>query len=492
MTHFMAVDLGTTGAKAVLFDADGRALTSTYRDYPTHSAEGGVVEQRVTDWWSALDAITRELTASRGAPDAIALTGQMQNAILLDAQGQPVRPVILYSDTRAQPEADAVNAALGAARLEQLTGSAPGPAGLLAKLRWIATREPNALARTATILLGAADAAAFHWCGAQASDTTTASTTGLMALEARAWLDDSLFEAAGLHAIRAKLPLLLPGGALAGHVSDAAATRSGLKPGTPIYLGPGDAGATTLGAGSGEPGSAYLYLGSSGWVAFTSARRPAAETGVFTLAHPRTAHFIAVAPLLTAGGNLDWIKGIAGAPDYVQLIDSALTAHPSSLIYLPYLNGERSPFNDPLARGAFIGLNASHTRADLARAVLEGVALAYRHVLDTLLPAPPAALILTGGGARSPGWSQMLADVTGVAVDVAADARNVGARGAVLAAQVARGEAPSYGLTVERSARFQPNAAAHTRFSRQYALFRDAYPALRPLFARQGEVSKAV
>lgn len=487
MPRFMAVDLGTSGAKAVLLESDGRVLASAYRDYPTLSAEGGVVEQRVGDWWTALDAITRELTASRGAPDAIALTGQMQDVILLDEAGEPVRPVILYSDTRARAESEAVIAALGAARLEQLTGSAPGPADLLAKLLWLSRHEPHALERAASILIGAADAAAFHWCGAAATDTTTASTTGLMALEARAWLDDALLSAIGLQAARAKLPLLLAGGALAGHVSEQAAARSGLRAGTPVYLGPGDAGATTLGAGSGEPGPAYIYLGSSGWVGFTTGLRPAAETGVFTLAHPRAAHFIAVAPLLTAGGNLDWIKGITGAPDYVQLIDAALAAPPSMLLYLPYLNGERSPFSDPLARGAFIGLNAAHTRADLARAVLEGVALAYRHVLDTLLPTPPEALVLTGGGARSPRWSQMLADVTGASVDVAADARNVGVRGAVLAAQVARGDVAAYMLAVERSARFEPSAEAQLRFRHKYALFRDAYPALRTLFARQAQ-----
>lgn len=487
MPRFMAVDIGTTGAKAVLLNDDGRVLASAYRDYPTTSADGGIVEQQVSDWWAAVDAIARELTGSSGAPDAVALTGQMQNVILIDASGQPMRPVILYSDTRARSEAEAVRAALGAQTLEQLTGSVLGAGGLLAKLAWLKAHEPEALVQTQTILLGAADAAAFHWCGESATDTTTASTTGLMVLESREWLDEALFDAVGLGAARAKLPLLLPGGALAGRVSEQAAQRSGLHAGTPVYLGPGDAGAATLGAGSGEPGPAYLYLGTSGWVAFSAEMRPAAGTGVFTLAHPRPGNYIAVAPLLTAGGNLDWIKGVLDAPDYGQLIAAAVAAPASALLYLPYLNGERSPFNDPLARGAFIGLNAGHTRADLARAVLEGVAFAYRQVLETLLPAPPDALVLTGGGARSAGWSQILADVTGAAVDVAADAHNVGVRGAVLAARVARGEAPSYALAVERSARFEPNEAAHTSYSRKYALFREAYPALQPLFARQAE-----
>lgn len=485
MTRFLAADIGTTGAKAVLLDDDGRARQTAYRDYPTASGEGGVVEQRAEDWMAALDAAARELTAGGDPPDAIALTGQMQDLILLDGEHQPVRPVILYSDTRARVEAEAVSAALGDAALVTRTGNAQGAGGLLAKLAWLAAHEPDALARAETILLGAAGVVAHHWTGAAAADTTNASTTGLMDLDARAWLDEAAFAAVGLAEARAKLPRLLAGGAQVGTVSEAAAARTGLRAGTPVYLGPGDAGAATLGAGCGEPGAAYLYLGTSGWVALTVETRPAAETGVFTLAHPQPGRCIAVAPLLTAGGNLDWIRDVVSAPDYPPMIGAALSVDPTMLLYLPYLNGERSPFSDPLARGAFIGLNAGHSRADLVRAVLEGVAFAYRHVLDTLLPAHPAALTLTGGGAKSAGWSQMLADVLGVAVDVAADAQNVGVRGAVLAAQVARGERPDYALAVKRAGRFEPDPARNAFYARKYALFREAYPALKGLFTRQ-------
>jgi xylulokinase len=152
---------------------------------------------------------------------------------------------------------------------------------------------------------------------------------------------------------------------------------------------------------------------------------------------------------------------------------------------LPYLNGERSPFSDPFARGAFIGLEPRHTQADLARAVLEGVALAYRHALDSLITAPVAHLVLTGGGTRSPGWCQMIADICGVEVSIAPDAANVGLRGAVLAAQVARGERADYALAASaaQSPSLCPDPSLRAHYDRQYAHFRAAYPALKPLFA---------
>jgi xylulokinase len=380
IAHWLAFDLGTTGVKAALVDRGGHILRSAIVDYPTHAAEGGVMEQHAADWWRALVAACREIDASAEA-EAIALTGQMQDAILLDAAGDPVRPVILYSDTRARAEAETVLAQLGLDRLRELTGNDQDAGGLLAKLLWLARNEPNSLSRATRLLLGAAEYAAFKLTGRAVTDTTTASTTGLLDLTRRTMLDASIFDSLGIEAAYSLLPEVVAGGAQIGVLSDESTSTLGLKPGLPVHLGPGDAGAATLGAGSGEPGVAYLYLGTSGWVAFTAEEPASPERGVLTIAHPDPDRCIPVAPLLTAGGNLEWIRDLFGQTDYTTLIEAAVARPGIPPLYLPYLNGERSPIRDPLARGAFVGLSAATTRADLDRAVLEGVAFAYRHAL---------------------------------------------------------------------------------------------------------------
>ncbi|MCC6614257.1 MAG: hypothetical protein IT320_12320 [Anaerolineae bacterium] len=479
MTTWLAFDIGTTGAKAALIDAQGRVIRSAFRGYPTHSAAGGVVEQSARDWWGAACASAREIDAS--SAEAVVLTGQMQDVILVDQDAQPVYPVILYSDTRAHTETEAIHRELGAERLQEVTGNEQGAGSLLAKLRWLSRFEPGTLTRAVHLLTGAADYIALQLTNKAACDTTTVSTTGLMVLDTRHWLTE-----AGMEAITRLYPDLVPGGTLIGQVHQIGALTMGITAGIPVYLGPGDAGATTLGVGAGMPGVPYGYIGTSGWVAFTSSQRGDPAKGVFTLAHPTNDRTICVAPLLTAGGNLDWIKSVLAEDTHADLIQAALAQPASDLIYLPYLNGERSPISDPFARGAFIGLSAAHTRADLARAVLEGVAFAYRHALDTLIDTPITRLVMTGGGTRSLGWCQMIADVCGVEVALDEDASNVGVRGALLAAQVARGDLPDYALP-ERDSQataLTPNDALHASYGRKYAWFREGYPALKGLFAR--------
>ncbi|MDX2136798.1 MAG: FGGY family carbohydrate kinase [Chloroflexota bacterium] len=489
----LAFDVGTTGVKAALVSQAGEVIASATREYPTETADGGVVEQDANLWWQAAAAAATEITAGH-AVSAIVVTGQMQDLILIDGEGMPLRPVILYSDTRARAEADTVAARLGAHRLTQLTGNEQGASGLLAKLRWLHVHEPATLAKARHLLLGAADWLVLRTTGIAATDTTTASTTGLMELATRRWLilqrgahiSDNLALAVGAN-IALLLPKLVNGGARVGTLTVAAADALGVAAGIPVHLAPGDAGAATLGASAGESGISYAYIGTSGWVAYTSEQRGDPARGVFTLAHPDPARYICVAPLLTAGGNLDWVQSVFGAESHDALIENAIEGSPGAkLVYLPYLNGERSPFSDPQASGAFIGLRAHHTQADMARAVLEGVAFAYRHALEALMPTPVARLMMAGGGTRSLAWCQLFADVIGVVLDVAADAQNVGVRGAVLAAQVARGEQASYAPAgvVPVRATLTPNAEMRAHYDHLFSIYKAAYPALQDVLQR--------
>lgn len=482
---WLAFDIGSTGTKAALVDDAGKLLRSASCDVPTRSAPGGVVEQDVDDWWRAVCQTSRALDA-RDAADAIALTGQMQDVILLRADGEATRPVILYSDTRAYAEAKQIGERFGAERLRELTGNDQDAGSLLAKLLWLTIHEPSSVAASRWLLLGAADTIAFKMTGVAASDTTTASTTGLMHLASRTALDRAVFEQLGIEDCIRLLPSFIPGGACVGALSSSAAAALGLRPGLPVHCGPGDAGATTLGAGSGEIGAAYAYLGTSGWIAFTAARRSPPERGVITLAHPDPALYIQVAPLLTAGGNLEWVRNLFGTDDYERVISEALAAPPGNLVYLPYLRGERSPFSDPHVRGAFVGLQMDTSKRDLYRAVLEGVVFAYRHALDSLSPESTETLTLTGGGARSRQWCQLFSDILCLPVAVSDDVGNVGVRGAVLAAQVASGERQRYAPPGDFPADvlLRPNLSHATHYEKQYAVFRDLYPALKSIFGR--------
>lgn len=483
---WLALDIGTTETKAGLIEAEGatlRIVRTASAAHETQTAEGGVIEQDANGWWSAACKAARELDAAEA--DAIALTGQMQDVILVDIDGEPIRPAILYSDSRAHAEAAWINAQVGRERLAHLTGYDQEAGSVLAKLRWLIAHDPTALNHAARMLLGAADVIASRLTNAAASDTTTAGTTGLLDLDSRGWLAAEVLDAMKLAHLSCLFPDVVAGGAQVGTAGRAAALALGVREGIPVHLGPGDAGATTLGIGAGVPGTAYGYIGTSGWVGSTSTQRGDPAQGVWTLPHPDPALLIGVAPLLTAAGNLDWAQAALGVPDIPTLIGIALDAAPSNLIYLPYLNGERSPIKDPFARGAFIGLSQRHQAGDMARAVLEGVALSYRHALDCLFPDHAVeSLALTGGGTRSEGFVQLFADVTGVRVTLAHDPANTGLRGAVMAAQVARGERSDYRIAEQGTQTFTPDAQMSALYARKYGWFKEAYPALKGLYGQ--------
>lgn len=480
MTIFMALDIGTTSTKAALIDDQLNVLQTASEEYGTHTTSGGIIEQNALDWWQAVQNAACKLDGSRA--EAIVLTGQMQDLILLDASGEPVRPVILYSDTRATEEAKWVNAQIGTETLAALTGYDQEAGSLLAKLRWLQHHEPDTLTNSAHLLIGAADFIAHRLTGHYVSDTTSAATSGLVDLNAQSWLSDDLMSRLALTAVQPLLPGLVSGGAKIGTVTAQSAALIGVSADLPVYLGPGDAGAASLGMGGGMPGRPYAYIGTSGWIAFTSRLRGDATRGVWTLPHPNPDLWIGIAPLLTAGGGFEWVRSVVGADDVAALIERAISLHSDeqqgSLIYLPYLNGERSPIKDPAARGAFIGLTAHHTAENLAYAVLEGTAFAFRHALEALVSDTTVqALALTGGGARSPLWNQLLANVIGVPTQEAAEPEYTTLRGAVAAA-LGRWDGEARIATT-----YTPDMTAYDHHSRRYAWFREAYPALRGLFS---------
>ena len=494
MQTIVAIDIGTTGAKAALVTQEGQVVASGYSSYATYTPANNHVEQMADDWWGAACKALAQLWSTTGVERneiaAVALSGQMQNMILLGDEGA-LGAAILYSDSRAQVEAQAIAGQIGDAELVRITGNEQGAASLLAKWRWLQKHEPARLTACRTILLGAHSYIGWRLSGATSCDYTTASTTGLLDLNNNAWATTLL---ARLELPADKLPPLLRADAPLGVVTSRAADATGLPAGLPVYAGAGDLAATTVGVGAGEPGRLYCYLGTSGWIATSLLQaKPNPQGGVFTLRHPNPTRFIQVAPMVTAGGNLNWVRTeVAGADDYTQINQLAAAAPVGShgVLYLPYLAGERSPFSDPNARACYIGISGRAERSDLVRAVMEGTGFAYRTLLEALTDEAQA-LYVVGGGARSTVWMQILADILGCPVAVVAEPANAGARGAAIMVGHALGWYDSFAphpafFPIEQT--FHPNATAQKSYQSLYPIFTQLYPQLRTTFAALAQV----
>ncbi len=479
--RWLVVDIGTGSAKAALM-GEGRILAAASAGYETAHGDGGSVEQDANDWWRAVSVCCREL----GPVDAlagIALSGQMQDVVLLDAQARPVRPVMLYSDLRAHEQSARLHELVDGAELVKITGNHQTAGSLLAKLRWLREHEPGVISRAAHLVFGGADFVAARMTGVFATDSTTASTTGLWNLAAGNLLDAGLLTRLELAWARELLPRVVAGGARIGQLGASAAAALGMPAGAPVHLGPGDAGSATIGAGCGERGPAYAYVGSSGWVGLSASSIGDAAAGVMSLSHPKPGRVIQVAPMMTSAGNLSWLRDIFASDSYDDIITRAVNSEPARLIFLPYLNGERAPFDDPFARGAFIGISSGTDRAALYRAVLEGLVFAYRHTLSALTPQLPASLTLIGGGARNDNLNQLFADIIGLPVISPPAAENAGLHGALRAAQVALGQRDDYAIPPAPDARaWQPDPRYREHYARNYQHYLAAYQALKPLF----------
>ena len=420
----IAHDLGTSGDKASLHDARGRLLASHTEHYPTDYGQGGKAEQSPDDWWHAFCAATRALlSGSVTAPEDIAcvvLSGQMMGVVLMDANDQPLRPAIIWADTRAKAEVQQLTEAVGFERAYELLGHRLDPTYSLPKMMWLREHDPGAWS-TATGALLAKDYITLRLTGRRVIDPSYASGTLAFDQAERCWSKEML-DAAGID--EALLPEIVPSASVAGGVGGSVAAATGLRSGTPVVVGGGDGATSALGVGLvANDSAACATLGSSAWLSMatdTLARDPQARWVTFD--HVVPGHFLPLGPMQAAGTSLEWLAetlglgrdGIAG------LVAAAATAPAAEegLFFLPYLVGERAPIWDAYARGTFIGLSRHHGPAHLARAVLEGVAFnlygTFRAQADSVRPVD--AIDAVGGGARSDEWLGIMADTWGVPV----------------------------------------------------------------------------
>lgn len=433
MAALLGIDLGTSSVKVVVSSPEGRVLSTSRAQYPILTPAPGYSESDPERWWSALCRAVRDaVTDADGTPNAIGLSGQMHGVVLADGRGTPLRPAILWPDTRARAELATYERLDAAIRTRLANPLSPGMAGPM--LAWVAAREPATLQRTRWALQPK-DWLRMRLTGEARSEPTDASATLLYDVISDRW-DQAVIDALGL---RPDLfPEPIPSASIAGHLLPDPAEDLGLPVGTPVAAGAADTAAAMVGTGLRDPGLVQLTIGTGGQIVIPQAEPiadPTAGTHLYRTAGDEG--WYAMAAILNAGLALDWVRDRLGA-QWQELYASAKDPiEASDPLFLPHLVGERTPHLDARLRGAWIGLGVDHDRATLMRVALEGVAHALRDALDALPSGGQAPEIrLAGGGSLAPAWRQLLADVLGRAL-LTTDVSDASARGAALLAGIA-------------------------------------------------------
>jgi xylulokinase len=498
MTCLLGIDASTTATKALLMRASAAALTGDGEvlgvaspEYTYQTPHPLWSEQHPDLWWQATVAGIRQVLAQTQVDPAdvqgVGLTGQMHGLVLLDATGEVLRPAILWNDQRTGAQCDEIRRRLGKARLIQLTGNDALTGFTAPKILWVREHEPEVYAQVAHVLLPK-DYVRYRLTGQFATDKAGGAGTLLFDVKARDWSPEVL---EALDIPSEWLPKTHEGPEITGYISAETAEATGLKAGTPVVGGGGDQAAQAVGVGAVEPGIVALTLGTSG-VVFASTGQPFIEPEgrlhAFCHAVPGRWHLMGV--MLSAAGSLRWYRDtLAPGVDFDALLAPAAEVPPGSdgLLFLPYLTGERTPHPDPLARGAFVGLTVRHTQAHFTRAVLEGVAFGLRDSFELIKSVGLAEIRqvrISGGGARSTLWRQILADVLNAEL-VTVNTTEGAAYGAALLAATGAGVYPDVdsacAATIRLTGRTVPSPA-RAAYQDLYPLYRNLYPALRASF----------
>ncbi|HOT93379.1 MAG TPA: xylulokinase [Anaerolineae bacterium] len=489
---FLGIDISTTGAKALLMDATGAVVTTATTPLPLSTPKPLWSEQDPHDWWNGIvKSIQQALKQANATGDdvtAVGLTGQMHGLTLLDKDGNVLRPAILWNDQRTGAQCDEIRARVGKARFIQITGNDALTGFTAPKILWVRENEPDVYAKAAHILLPK-DYVRYKLTGDYATDKAGAAGTILFDIKARDWSAEVLEK---LDIPREWLPKTHEGPEVTGVISAEAAALTGLKAGTPVVGGGGDQAAGAVGVGAVESGIVGLVLGTSG-VVFASTDAPYIEKDgllhAFCHAVPGAWHLMGV--MLSAAGSLQWHRDTLapGVPfDDLLAPATAIPAGAEGLFFLPYLTGERTPYPDPLARAGFIGLTLRHTLPHMTRAVLEGVAFGLRDSMELVKGAGLGEIKqirVSGGGAKSPLWRQILADVIGSEL-VTVNTTEGGAFGAALLAAVGAGVwktvPEACRATIKVVSATAPQPAQVKIYNDLYPLYRGLYPALKPTF----------
>jgi xylulokinase len=446
--HVLGIDVGTGGTRAVIMDENGRIVASATDDHePFASSRIGWAEQRPEDWWRAAKIAIRkalEIGKLRGEEIAcVGLSGQMHGAVMLDNFDEVVRPALIWCDVRTEKQCKELNKRIGAEKLIQLTCNPALANFTLTKLMWTRENEPENWARVRSVMLPK-DYVRLKLTGERATDLADASGTLMLDVAQRKWSSEVL---RAVDMDQSLLPSLYESPDVCGKTSAEGAALTGLKAGTPVVAGAGDQAAGALGMGIVMPGAVSATIGTSG-VVFAATDRPALDPKgrLHTFCHAIPGRWHVMGVTQAAGLSLRWFRDCFGskfaeqnADSYEQLTAEASTvpAGAEGLLWAPYLMGERTPHLDPNARAALVGLTASHTRAHMIRAILEGVTFSLRDTFTIFgeMNVPVHCIRLGGGGATSSPWRHIQADIYGKEVEIV-EAEEGAAFGAAMLAGV--------------------------------------------------------
>lgn len=495
--NFLGIDVGTGGTRALVIDEGGRLIASATEEHlPFASPQIGWAEQDPGDWWRACGAAVRKALAQgnlRGDQIVcVGLSGQMHGAVLLDEQANVIRPALIWCDVRTEKQSQELTAQIGRQRLIQLTSNPALANFTLTKCLWVRENEPENWHKVRSLLLPK-DYVRFQLTGERATDVADASGTLLLDVAHRRWSKEML----GLVQMdESLLPKLYESAEICGRISTAGAAATGLKVGTPVVAGAGDQAAGSIGMGVVSPGTVSATIGTSG-VVLAATDGPALDPRgrLHTFCHGVPGRWIVMGVTQAAGLSLRWFRDQFGirtdgqVESYEALMIEAAKA-PSGcdgLLWAPYLMGERTPHLDPKARGALVGLAASHARAHVVRSILEGVAFSLRDTFTIFkeIGVPVKTIRLGGGGARSALWRQIQADVYGRPVETV-EAEEGAAYGAAILAGVGAKAWPSVDAACEAVVRVakstSPDSKNSLAMEKSYTFYRRIYPAMKSIF----------
>ena len=506
MEYTLGIDLGTTGVKVLLVSENGGVIASGRGEYPLLVPRPNWAEQDVEGWWDAtvcaVKGCLEQAVGSLGKDvkvAAVGLSGQMHGSVFLDDSGEVLRPAILWNDQRTAEQCRQITALVGEEHLVALTSNRALTGFTAPKILWLKQNEPGTYARVSKILLPK-DYLRYRLAGAFATEVSDASGTLLFNVRGRRWSSEML-DALGVPP--AWLPDCFESTAVSSHLSGSAASLTGLAGGTPIVGGGGDQAAGAVGNGIVNTGIASCALGTSGvvfWHCDNPSFDPRARLHSFCHAVPGKWHMMGVT--LAAGGSLRWFRDNLcrdirvdaekkGVDPYEIITGMAeqVSAGAEGLLFLPYLAGERTPYADPDARGAFLGLSLRHGREHMARSVMEGITLSLKDCLElgVQIGVGASRIFLSGGGARSSFWQQLAADIFEIEV-ARVDSDEGPAYGAAILAAVGAGIHGSVEQACAACVRVKdvrkPDVAAGERYRQLYGLYRGLYSDLKGFFER--------
>ena len=503
-TCFLGLDISTTSSKALLVDEQGAVVASASAPHSLQTPRPLWSEQDPAEWWTAVTLAIRTALQKAGITGesvaAVGLTGQMHGLVLLDEQGKVLRPAILWNDQRTQAQCDEIHRRIGREHFIQVTGNVALTGFTAPKILWVQQNEPEVYARARHVLLPK-DYVRYCLTGVHAMDKADGAGTVLFDLRKRNWSGEVL---AALEIPAEWMPPTFEGPEFTGQVSVEAAALTGLKPGTPVAAGGGDQAAQAVGVGAVEPGVVALTVGTSGVVFATTPAaliEPEGRLHAFCHAVPGMWHFMGV--MLSAAGSLQWYRDtLAPQMSFDELLSEAEHVPPGSegLLFLPYLSGERTPYPDPLARGAWVGLTLRHSRGHMTRALLEGVAFGLKDSFTLIKEVEQAGqagragsigqIRASGGGTKGALWRQILASVLEAEL-VTVNTAEGAAFGAALLGGVGAGAwtnvPAACAAVIQPTGSTQPDPVQVEAYRRAYPQYRALYPALKQSFAKLAE-----